>query len=511
MPETQAALYIRVSTRHQAEDGFSLDDQRATLTATAASRGWQHTVYEDAGISGETLDNRPGMLALLAAVARGEHHAVLVVDESRLARDDLTAAIIRDRLQRAGVTLVTPTGDRDLSDPSGSFTATVLAAASSLEQKLRTAKTTAGVRNTARAGYWPGGPAPYGYTLSPAADGTRHKTLSINETEARIIRDAAAMILDQGYTTWTATRTLNATGRLTRGATPWHFRNLAFQLKKPHLTGTWTYDTADGPITMPIPPILEQGRWDALQALLRAPQTSERTNKYYPLSGFLRCACGGSLSGVHRKERDLRFYQCSRAASTPEPDAPRCAHRPRYLPADQLEATIWNEIRSLITSPSRLRQAAQQHISGSLAAAPLRAGQRATISHRLDQLDLEETGVIRTHARDHINDDQLAATLEQIRDERVTLTQHLAQLDAWDTERRASRARLSQLDHLAHQATKNLAHASPQDQHRVYELLDLYIAVTPQRTYEISGTIPTNGPLTRAAAGEVSTGAPRDP
>src|SRR3972149_2958203 len=157
---------------------------------------------------------------------------------------------------------------------------------------------------------------------------------------------------------------------------------------------------------MPVPAILEQGRWDPPQAILRAPQTPERTNKYYPLSGFLRCACGGSLSGVHRKERDLRFYQCSRAASSPEPDAPRCPHRPRSLPADNLEGP-------------------------------------------------------------------------------------LAQLDAWDTDRRASRARLSQLDHLAHQATKNLAHATPQDQHRVYELLDLHIAVTPHRTSEIPGNIPT--------------------
>ena len=95
------------------------------------------------------------------------------------------------------------------------------------------------------------------------------------------------MILDQGFTTWTATRALNATGRLTRSGTPWHFRNLAVQLKKPHLTGTYTYKSADGPISMEIPVVLDSGRWDALQAILRAPQTPERSNKYYPLSRFL--------------------------------------------------------------------------------------------------------------------------------------------------------------------------------------------------------------------------------
>jgi DNA invertase Pin-like site-specific DNA recombinase len=508
---TTAAIYIRVSTRHQAEDGFSLADQRANLTALAHARGWGHTIYEDPGLSGEAIENRPGMLALLAAIDRGDHHAVLVVDESRLARDDLTGAIIRDRLQRASVNLVTPIGDRDLSDPSGSFTATVLAAAASLEQKIRTAKTASGLRNAARAGFWPGGPAPYGYALTQDPDGSRHTVLSINEGEAAILREAAGLILDHGHSTWTAARTLNATGRLTRSGSKWYFRNLAFQLTKPHLRGTYTYNAADGPISMEIPAILDQGRWDALQALLRAPQTPERLNRFYALSGFLRCACGGSLSGIYRKDVDARFYKCSRAASSHEPGTIRCPHYPRQIDADHLETGIWDEVRSLLTSPDRLRQAAQAHIATSLADAPIRTTQRATIAHRLDMLALEETGVIRTHAREQITDDQLAETLEQIRDERVTLQGHLTQLDAWDTQRRTNRAHLSQLDHLAHQATTSLAITTPKDQRRVYELLDLHIDVTPQRSYEISGTIPTSGTLSGEAPSEVSTGALQQP
>ncbi len=120
-------------------------------------------------------------------------------------------------------------------------------------------------------------------------------------------------------------------------------------------------------------------------------------------------------------------------------------------------------------------------------------------------LDLEETGVIRSHARDQINDTQLAETLEQIGDERATLKGHLAQLDAWDTQHRASPARLSQLDHLAHQATKNLSDATPQDQRRVYELLTLRIDVAAERSLQVSGTIPTHGPLTLETGGDVST------
>ena len=72
MTDRYWAIYVRVSTRHQAEDGFSLDDQRDKLTAYAEDREWNYQIYEDAGVSGETLDGRPGMVELLAAVESEE-------------------------------------------------------------------------------------------------------------------------------------------------------------------------------------------------------------------------------------------------------------------------------------------------------------------------------------------------------------------------------------------------------------------------------------------------------
>jgi len=285
---------------------------------------------------------------------------------------------------------------------------------------------------------------------------------------------------------------------------------LAFQLKKEHLAGTYTYDHPGGPVTFEIPPILTPERWEAVQAVIRALPGSNDRNNLYPLTGYLNYECGGSISGVYRKEYDTRYYKCSRATA-PIPKAERCPHYPRYLPADQLEVTVWTAIRDLLTDPRRLEDAAKRHIAAAQHAKPQNAEQRATIAHRLDMLALEETGVIRTHARQQITDTQLAETLEQIRDERATLQGHLVQLDAWDTQRRTNQARLSRLDHLAQQATTSLATTTPQDQRRVYELLDLHIDVTPERTFEISGTIPTHGPLNGDTLSEVSTGALQDP
>jgi DNA invertase Pin-like site-specific DNA recombinase len=508
---TTAALYIRVSTRHQVEEGFSLDEQQAVLTALAQERGWQFRLYVDAGLSGEGIDHRPALLEMLRAVQAGQHNIVAVVDESRLAREELTAAIIRDRLRRAGVTLVTPTGERDLTDPSGSFVASVLGAAATLEQGLRTAKMSAGLRATVRAGFWPGGPPPYGYQPSADPAGSAHTVLIINEREAAILRDAADLILDHGHTTWSATKVLNATGRLTRSGSPWYYRNLAFQLKKRLLTGTFTYKQRGHKITAQVPAILNESRWQALQAAIRAiPGPEDRANHFYPLTGFLRCACGGTISGVYRVERGSRFYKCTRATAPLPPDR-RCPHYPRYIPADHLEQSVWAAIHQLLTDPDRLQDAARRHLDSATETEPLHANQRATFAHRLDQLDLEETAIIRTHARDQIDDTQLANSLAQIADERHTLRGHLAQLDLWDHHHQADQARLAQLHRLATEAAATLSNASPQQQRRIYELLQLQIHVAPDRTLDIQGSIPTHGTLGEVSTETLPVRAPRRP
>ena len=80
------AIYLRVSTRHQAKEGFSLQDQRDRLITYAAERGWSYQVFEDAGeCHGLLLDYMNGAavparefgssLRELKAVARQEMRA----------------------------------------------------------------------------------------------------------------------------------------------------------------------------------------------------------------------------------------------------------------------------------------------------------------------------------------------------------------------------------------------------------------------------------------------------
>ena len=83
------ALYTRVSTDRQADEGYSLDAQRERLLAYCTAQGWAADashIYTDAGISGKSTD-RPAYQRMLAAIEAGEVRRVVVTKLDRLSRN----------------------------------------------------------------------------------------------------------------------------------------------------------------------------------------------------------------------------------------------------------------------------------------------------------------------------------------------------------------------------------------------------------------------------------------
>lgn len=94
--------YIRVSTLTQCENGDGLGAQRDRISAWCQYQGIALTrIHEDAGISGSSTDNRPGLRAALRAVLKEAGGACLVVYRlDRLGRNALdvqeTLAVLLD-------------------------------------------------------------------------------------------------------------------------------------------------------------------------------------------------------------------------------------------------------------------------------------------------------------------------------------------------------------------------------------------------------------------------------
>ena len=153
-----ALAYVRVSTGEQVSEGASLDTQRAALTAEAERRGWDVEVSADEGLSAKDVESRPGLVAALDRLDRGDADALLAVRLDRVSRSvaDFAGLIARAKRRAWRVVLLSP--NLDTEDPAGKFTAHVLAAAAEYERDLIGARTREGVAQRKAEGVHVGRP-----------------------------------------------------------------------------------------------------------------------------------------------------------------------------------------------------------------------------------------------------------------------------------------------------------------------------------------------------------------
>jgi DNA invertase Pin-like site-specific DNA recombinase len=112
----RVAIYLRVSTSEQ-----TTDNQRRELEAVAARHGWHVVkVFEDAGISGaKGREQRPGLDAMMKAVARREIDAVAAWSVDRLGRSLIDLLDLLRELHAKGVDLFLHQQGLDTSTPAG--------------------------------------------------------------------------------------------------------------------------------------------------------------------------------------------------------------------------------------------------------------------------------------------------------------------------------------------------------------------------------------------------------
>jgi site-specific DNA recombinase len=307
MPIPRAAIYCRVSTDLQLS-GTSLTSQRDQCVDFAARNGWTVVAEPiDEGVSG-AVATRPALDELLALCDRREVDVVVVSRLDRLGRSLRHLAAIIGRLDDAGISLVSVTDGFDSRTATGRLHRNILGSFAEFERELILERTTGGLRPRVREGWWPGGPPPYGYRL--VRDG-RHHRLEIDDTEARAIRTAVAVLVDEGGTTSDAARTLNALGYLPRQAPRWRYNHLRRFLLGAQLTGSWLYgrkanefrrrpDSSEHQhVELRIPPILTPERQLALFERLEAsriPRQRQHPPRFYLLAADASPRPGASIS-----------------------------------------------------------------------------------------------------------------------------------------------------------------------------------------------------------------------
>ena len=179
----QAVGYIRVSTEGQVVDGVSLDAQRGKIEAWALLNDYTLTaVHVDAGISGKSALNRPGLQAALADCRSGS--ALVVYSLSRLARSTKDTIEISERLAKVGADLVSLSEKIDTTSAAGKMVFRMLAVLAEFERDQISERTTTAMQFKKAQGERVGA-IPYGHDL--ADDGVR---LLDNAEEQAVIQQA---------------------------------------------------------------------------------------------------------------------------------------------------------------------------------------------------------------------------------------------------------------------------------------------------------------------------------
>lgn len=473
---TRAAIYTRVSSEEQV-DGTSLDSQRDRCEALCKAKGWPITeVYTDEGVSGAKA-SRPALDRLMAAVDAGQVDAVVVYKTDRFSRSRAHLFTTLEALAAKGVAFTSVTEAFDTSTTSGDAMVGMLGVFAQMERNLIRERTRSGVNAKVRAGGWGGGQnAPYGYSVVGTG---RDAHLEVNEQEAATVREAVAMVMDQGLGTLEAAKRLNALGMTPRTAPLWSSQNLRNLLKRGQWGGQWTYGKGDNktvgePIVVAVEPILGAERFAALQAYLGQTALVRGAANPHPLSGRLFCQCGQPMTGISRSDRANRRYRCRNGRQ--QPGRTTCTHR--SVQAQAVDDAAWAQVLNLLTDPDRLMAMARERLGMLEGAegvtAEALADAEAAVKRTQDAL---ARGAARCISMG-LDEGTMEATLAELRNQHRAAVEHRATVATMRAETTEAKARMVTAQRLAEVARQRLLTASADLRAKVFALLDVRAAIT---------------------------------
>ena len=233
------ALYIRVSTEKQADEGFSLDAQESRLRAYCDAQQWTvcaDHIYVDAGISGKSTD-REAFQAMMQAARLGTIKRIVAIKLDRLARNTKDFLQLVETLQGYGCDLVLIKESFDTSTPQGKFALTMFAAIAELEASTITERVMTGKAQKAADGGYNGSRCPLGYTYTD-------NQFSVDTAAADTVRNVFQSFVD-GATMASIAQRLNDDGVATANGGKWYAGTVRYMLQNGFYAGLAQWDDSE--------------------------------------------------------------------------------------------------------------------------------------------------------------------------------------------------------------------------------------------------------------------------
>lgn len=262
LPYTCTALYIRVSTVKQAEEGNSLAAQRKELDAYCDANGWHvcpDHIYVDAGVSGKS-DDRPAFQAMMAAAQAGQIQRIVATKLDRIARNLKNLLQTVDELKKYGCALVIKKEQFDTSTAQGMFVLQMLGAVSELERSMIGERVQSGRVENASEGGYNGSRCPLGYEYS-------NEAFTVVEEQAQTVRSIFAQFL-AGKSLNAIAKALNEAGAQTAAGGKWYPATVGYILRNGQYAGLAQWDGLE--VDGVYPAIIDKATYEAAHKRLQA-------------------------------------------------------------------------------------------------------------------------------------------------------------------------------------------------------------------------------------------------
>lgn len=413
-------IYIRVSTREQAEEGYSIGEQQERLIKYAEAMGWTIAkVYIDPGHSGATLD-RPALQDLISNIKRVN---VILVDKlDRLSRSQFdTLYLIKKVFEANDVALVSRNESFDTSTPFGRAALGIMSVFAELEREKIKERMADGRAGRAKEGKWHGTP-PIGYDYDPDTG-----YLKVNEYEAMQVKEAFELTA-QRVPVFEIVHSFQAKGYRTKYGRWWRetLRNLLTRrvyIGEIFYNGEY-YESKHTPI-------IDLELFDAVQVIMA--ERSKENDKYRPgkryaspLGGMIWCKqCGAKYHYRRNGRRDDNtprgYYICySRSKSDRKMVRDPGCRNENYRDT-RLEGIVYDEIRKLKTDPEYI---------DSLRRSVDTSDKEATIQARVKGLSEKISKLMDLYTLGTIPIEDISKKIEPLAEEKKALESELKTLKA---------------------------------------------------------------------------------
>lgn len=335
----KVALYIRVSTERQANEGDSLEEQENELKKYCDFRKFAiHQTYIERGKSGGNT-NRPEYQKLVKDIRQKNISAVVVKKLDRLSRSLLDFENLMNLMNENEVEFISIKENFDTTTAMGKAMLRVALVFAQLEREQTSERISDVMGHRASQGIYNGGTRPLGYAAV-------NKELVPYKKERQVVEIMFEKFIETRSTTHTA-QFLNETGYRDRNNNLFDNRQVQWILQNPVYTGKikWNGQIYDGLHQ----PIISDKVFQQTQDIFsryRIMKDSQKTNAL--LQKILFCGhCGSVMTpnyGFNRNKEKYFYYRC---CSTRTSGKGKSTCLVKYVPFAKIEQAVIDILLSL--------------------------------------------------------------------------------------------------------------------------------------------------------------------